>query len=170
MAVVLQKVANSHTKGIVVKFDTYTFLATGSYLTYDDFKSILDAYTLDETSIQRLERRIQKLVNATQTLFAERPLLYDHNQILININNEAKIRRSIRSIVLGKGERKVMSFEDIEVTRAARAAKEVINGKGKRGRKRKSAAQEADEPDSEPEVARVIKAQEPWRAPVARMI
>ena len=50
----------------------------------------------------------------------------------------------------------------------ARAANEVINGRGKRGRKRKSAAQEADEP--EPEVALIIDAPAPWRAPVARMI
>ncbi|PVH68496.1 hypothetical protein DL98DRAFT_542365 [Cadophora sp. DSE1049] len=65
---------------------------------------------------------------------------------------------------------KVMSFEDIEVARATRAAKEVIKGKGKRGRKRKSAAQEADEPVPEPEVARIIEAPEPCIAPVARMI
>jgi hypothetical protein len=45
-----------------------------------------------------------------------------------------------------------MSFTDIEVARAARAAEEVINGRGKCGRKR--AAQEADEP--EPEVAQMI--------------
>jgi len=38
-----------------------------------------------------------------------------------------------------------MSFEDTEVARAACAAKEVIKGKGKRGRRRKSAALEADE-------------------------
>jgi hypothetical protein len=44
------------------------------------------------------------------------------------------------------------------VARAARAAKEVIKGKGKRGRKRKSTALEADEPDieAEPEVARAV--------------
>jgi hypothetical protein len=83
------------------------------------------------------------------------------------MNNEAKVRRSTKSIVLGKA--KVMSFEDIEVARAARAAKEVIKGKEKRGRKRKSAALEADEPEPEPEVARMIEAPEPWRAPVARM-
>jgi hypothetical protein len=47
-------------------------------------------------------------------------------------------------------------------------AEEVINGRGKRGRKRKIAAREADEP--EPEVARMIYAPVPWRAPVARMI
>jgi hypothetical protein len=54
----------------------------------------------------------------------------------------------------------------------ARAAKEVIKGRGKCGRKRKSAAPEADEPEPEPEpeVARVIEAPKPWKAPVARMI
>jgi hypothetical protein len=92
--------------------------------------------------------------------------------MLIRMNNEAKVRRSTKSIILGKA--KVMSFEDIEVARAARAAKEVIKGKGKRGRKRKSAALEADEPEPEPEpepeVARIIEAPKPWRAPVARMI
>ena len=43
-----------------------------------------------------------------------------------------------------------MSFEDIEVARAARAAKVVIKGKRKRGGKRKSAALEADDPETEP--------------------
>jgi hypothetical protein len=89
------------------------------------------------------------------------------------MNNEAKVRRSTRLVVLGKA--KVMSFEDIEVAQAARAAKEVIKGKGKRGRKRKSAALEAEEPETEadepePEVARMTDAPVPWRAPVARMI
>jgi hypothetical protein len=45
----------------------------------------------------------------------------------------------------------------------ARAAKEVIQGRGKRGRKRKSAALEADEPEPEPEpepeVAWIIEVQ-----------
>jgi hypothetical protein len=83
--------------------------------------------------------------------FAESALLYDQKQMLISMNNEAKVRRSTRSIVLGKA--KVMRFEDIEVARAVRAAKDVIKGKGKRGRKRKSIAPEADEPEPEPEVA-----------------
>jgi hypothetical protein len=69
-----------------------------------------------------------------------------------------------------------MSFKDIEVARVARTAKEVIKGKGKRGRKYKSATVEADElepdaePEPEPEVARMIDAPVPWRAPVAQMI
>ena len=41
----------------------------------------------------------------------------------------------------------------------ARVAKEVINGRGKRGRKRKIATQEAEEP--EPEVAWMIDAPVP---------
>ena len=61
-----------------------------------------------------------------------------------------------------------MSYEDIEEARAKRTAKEVIKGKGKHGRKRKNTALDAGEP--EPEVARMIEAPEPWRAPVARMI
>jgi hypothetical protein len=125
-----------------------------------------DAHTLDGTSIQRLEKRVQKLVDAAQISFAERALLHDQKQMLTRMNNEAKVRRSTRSLVLGQA--KVMSFEDIEVARAARAAKDAIKGKGKRGRKRKSAALEADEP--EPEAARIIDAPVPWRAPVARMI
>ena len=139
-----------------------------------------DAHTLNKASIQRLERHVQKLANAAQISFAKRALLHDQNQMLTRMNNEAKVRRSTRSVVLGKA--KVMSFEDIEVARAARAAKEVIKSKGKRGRKRKSAAPEADEPEadepeadepeseSEPEVARTIGATVLWTAPIAQMI
>jgi len=71
---------------------------------------------------------------------------YNQNEMLIRMNNEAKVRQLTRSVVLGKT--KVMSFEDIEVARAARVAKEVIKGKGKRSRKRKNAALEADEPET----------------------
>jgi hypothetical protein len=99
--------------------------------------------------------------------------------MLIRINNKAKVRRSTRSVVLRKA--KVISFEDIKVARAARATKEVIKGKGKHGRKRKSATLKAEEPETEPEteseepepkpeVARIIEAPKPWRALVARMI
>jgi hypothetical protein len=83
--------------------------------------------------------------------------------MLIRINNEAKVRRLTKSIVLGKA--KVISFKDIEVARAARATKEVIKGKGKRSRKRKSATLEVDKLEAdktkpeelEPEVARAAK-------------
>lgn len=76
------------------------------------------------------------------------------------MNNKAKVRRSTRSLVLGKA--KVMSYEDIEEARAKRAVKDAIRGKGKRGRKRKSAVLESDpesdpESEPEPEVARAAK-------------
>jgi hypothetical protein len=91
------------------------------------------------------------------------------------MNNEAKVRRSTKSVVLGKA--KVMSYEDIEEARIKRAAKDATNGKGKRCRKRKSIELEADkpepdepdEPEPKPQVARIIEAPGPWRAPVARM-
>jgi hypothetical protein len=84
--------------------------------------------------------------------------------MLTRMNNEAKVRRSTRSVVLGKA--KVMSFEDIEVARAARAAKEVIKGQGKHGRKRKSAELGVEEE----EAAQTIDAQVLWKAAVARVI
>lgn len=65
--------------------------------------------------------------------------------MLTRMNNEAKVRRSTSSVVLGKGKGKVMSFEDIVMARAVRAAKGAVKGTGKRGRKRKSVALEAAE-------------------------
>jgi hypothetical protein len=65
---------------------------------------------------------------------------------LNTINNEAKVRRSTKSLVLGKA--KVMSYEDLEEAQAKRAEKEAAKeakGKGKRGQKCKSASPEADE-------------------------
>jgi hypothetical protein len=68
------------------------------------------------------------------------------------MNNEAKVRRSTKSVVLGKGKAKVMSYKDIKEARATRAAKDAIKGKGKRSRTRKSTALEADKPDVEAEL------------------
>ena len=71
---------------------------------------------------------------------------------MTKINNEAKVRRSTRSVVLGKA--KVLNYEDLEEAQAKHAAKKKAiadkgKDKGKRGRKRKSPALEAD--SSEPE-------------------
>ena len=135
---------------------------------------------LDKTSKQRLQRHIQKLANATQLSFAERALLREHNQFLTRINNEAKVRRSAKSKILGTA--RVMSYEDLEKARAERAAKEAekaATGKKKRGRKRKSPTQEVDAPGSaEVEMQRISEAPvaedaiaTPQRKPkVARMI
>jgi hypothetical protein len=155
-----------------------------------------DTHTLDGTSTGRLHKHIEKLANAAQVSFAELALLRDQNQFLMDMNNEAKVRRLTRSVVLGTA--KVMSYEDIEEARLKRAAKDATRGQGKRGRKRKSVAVEADEdelepgPEPEPQVACAVKevkgkrgrkrkrADTPeaevalvmetsWRAPVARM-
>ncbi|KAF2726478.1 hypothetical protein EJ04DRAFT_453278, partial [Polyplosphaeria fusca] len=148
----------------------------------------------EESSKHHLQRHVQKLVNAAQVSFAKQVLLEDRNQFLSSLNKEAKVRRSTRSIVLGKA--KVMSYEDLEEARNKRAMKETAKataGKGKRGRKRKcleleldlEQGQEVEAGSSEPvrrakalrksdvtESVRLIElaeAPEPWRAPVARM-
>ncbi|EOA82623.1 uncharacterized protein SETTUDRAFT_48320, partial [Exserohilum turcica Et28A] len=100
-----------------------------------------DTHVLEKTSKDRLQRRIQKLASAAKVSFAEQALLKDRNHFLLQINREAKTRRSTKSVVLGKA--KVMSFQDLEEARAKRAAKEqALAGKPKRGRKRKSDALE----------------------------
>jgi septum formation inhibitor MinC len=134
------------------------------------------ACALNKPSKQRIQRHVQKLASAAQISFAKQALLQDQNRFLYKINNEAKVRRSTRSVVLGNA--KVMSYEDLEEARAKRAAKEKATaGKGKRGRKRKSPAPEPEpEPEPEAKVARMSEVPEPakapvapWRAPVARM-
>lgn len=133
-----------------------------------------DVGVLDERSRQRLQRRVQKLASAAQTSFAKQHLLQDHNRLLARVNSEAKVRRSTRSVVLGKA--KVMSYEDLEEARAKRAAKEkAATAKGKRGRKRKgeAAAVEAEAgvpvPMENVTHSGEISQPTPWRAPVARM-
>ena len=61
-----------------------------------------DVYTFDETSRQSLQRHVQKLANATQMFFAKSALQQDQIRFLTTINNEAIIRRSTKSMVLGK--------------------------------------------------------------------
>ena len=77
------------------------------------------------------------------------------------MNNEAKVRRSTQSVILGKA--KVISFKDIEEAWAKRTTKEVIKGKGQCGQKHKSSTLEAGEPEPEPEpeVAQTIEVPEP---------
>jgi hypothetical protein len=106
-----------------------------------------DAHTHDEMSKQRRERHVQKLANAAQTCFAELALLQDQNDFLTEVNNEAKVRRSTKSLVLGTA--KVMSYEDLEIARADRAAKD--QAKAKRKRKLKSTPTEAVAPETAPE-------------------
>jgi hypothetical protein len=109
-----------------------------------------DAHALDEISKQNLARYLQICTKAFQKSFAKSILQEDRIQFLTTINNEAKVRRSTKSLVLGKA--KVMSYEDLEEARAKRLEKEATRaakGKGKRGRKRKSNTLEAEEDTAE---------------------
>ena len=113
-----------------------------------------DAHTLDETSKQNLARHLQKCTKAFQKSSAQSILQEDRIQFLTTINNEAKVRRSTKSLVLGKA--KVMSYEDLVEARAKRVVKEATRaakGKGKRGRKRKSSTLEAEGDTAEEDTA-----------------
>ena len=128
-----------------------------------------DACAEDEMSKQRLQRHIQKFANAAQICFAKRALHREQIYFLRKVNDEAKVRRSTKPLVLGKA--KVMSYEDLEDARAKRAAKDAAKakGKGKRGRKCKSPAPEEDTLELKAKVARMSEAPK-LNAPVARMI
>ncbi|KAK6611214.1 hypothetical protein H4I96_02812 [Botrytis cinerea] len=96
-----------------------------------------------------MQKHIQKITSTVQVFFAELVLLRDQNQFLMEINNEAKVRRSTRSVVLGKA--KIISYEDIEEAQVKRTANDAQKGKMERGKKRKSIAIGADEDEPEPE-------------------
>jgi hypothetical protein len=101
----------------------------------------------NETNQQHKERLQQKLTNATQLSFAERALLQEHNRFLARINNEAKVRRSTKSDVLGMA--KVMSYEDLEKAKAERAVKETAKEAQKAKREAKKAKREAKKAEKE---------------------
>lgn len=115
----------------------------------------------------------------------------DQIQFLTTINNEVKVRRSTKSLVLETA--KVMSYKNLKKARAKRAEKEAAKeakDKGKcgqkcksatleaeeatadeanRGRKRKSTVPEADAPEPKVKVARISNAPESARGSVVQM-
>jgi hypothetical protein len=104
-----------------------------------------DAHALDDTSKRNLQRHVQKFVKAGQTLLVGAALKDDQIRFLTTINDEAKVRRKTKPLILGKA--KVMSYEDLEEARVKRAEKDAAKeakGKGKRSRKRRSATPEVD--------------------------
>ena len=62
---------------------------------------------LDHTGKHSLHRYIQKLTKAAQTFLAKNALQCDRIRFLLKVNDESKVRRSTKSLVLGKA--KVMS-------------------------------------------------------------
>jgi hypothetical protein len=142
-----------HTPVTPVTVESLTWLT-------DLIKQDTCAAASDEASRQRLQRRVQELASAAKISFARQSLLQDHNRLLYTINNEAKVRRSTRSLVIGKA--KVVKWEDLDKARAARAARDKAatgKSKGKRGRKRKVSAREADS-NTEGEIENEADAQE----------
>jgi hypothetical protein len=110
-----------------------------------------DAHALNQTNKERLQQHIQKLTSAAQTSFAKRALLQDQNRFLSKMNNEAKVRRSTKSQVLGKA--MVISYKDLKEARAKRIEKEkAAKEKAKRGRKRKAPTSVVDVSESRTQV------------------
>lgn len=103
-----------------------------------------NARTLDKIDKGKLERHLQKPAKSAQTSIVRGNLQQDRVQFLLKVNNEAKVRRSTKSIVLGKA--KVMSFEDLVKARTKRAEKEtndLAKYRRSRGRKRKDGTPES---------------------------
>jgi hypothetical protein len=94
---------------------------------------------------------------------------------------EARLKRTAKDAIKGKGKRgrkrksieleadKPEPDEPDPLPQVVRAVEKVIPVRRICGRKRKSAALEPDKPELKPQVARIIEAPKPWRAPVARM-
>lgn len=82
---------------------------------------VTDTHVLNATNKDRLQKCMQKLASAAEVLFAAQALLKDRNRFLLEINREAKARRSTKSLVLGKA--KMMSCEDPEKARAKARAR-----------------------------------------------
>jgi len=123
-----------------------TPVSTEALMSLQNFIIKKYSHALDETSKQSLERHLKKFTKAGQTFFAKGVLQQHQIRFLIKMNDEFKVRRSTRSVVLGKA--KVMGFEELEEARVKRAEKEAAQeekGKRKRGRKPKSSALEAEE-------------------------
>jgi hypothetical protein len=56
---------------------------------------------------------------AAQSYFAKSALQQNHVRLLLKVNDKAKVRRSIKSLVLGTA--KVMGFQELQIKRAKRA-------------------------------------------------
>jgi hypothetical protein len=140
-----------------------------------------NTHACDETDRWRLHRLIQKLGKAAQMSFAKGLLQHNHIRFLMTINNEAKVRRSTKAVVLGTA--RIMSYEDLVEARAKRDKQDAIKeakGKGKRGRKRKAVVPETEAEaeasqagPAEPTAKKIRRSEgldlEKQRAPVARM-
>ena len=97
-----------------------------------------DTSTLDETSKRNLERHLKKLTKAAGVFYAKNVLQEDRIGFLLKTNNESKIRRATKSLVLGRA--KVMSYEDLVTARTKRAEEEAVRARKALARAEKEAA------------------------------
>lgn len=125
-----------------------------------------DADSLDETSRRRLHKHLQKFSNAATMSFAKRALQEEQIKFLHRVNNEAKVRRAAKFLVLGKA--KVMSYKDLESARAKRAADELnkVARKAKRSTVKQIEGPWAEDAEIEPLLPHLPNC----RAPLAQMI
>ncbi|KAJ4329615.1 hypothetical protein N0V87_010713 [Didymella glomerata] len=111
-----------------------------------------DADALEEGKKAKLLKHVNLFAKAAQLSFTKTALQQNHIQLLLKVNDEAKVRRSTKSLILRTG--MVMGFEELQKKRAkradddaaaaAKAAKaskttEITEANAKRGRKRKKA-------------------------------
>jgi hypothetical protein len=95
-----------------------------------------DAHALDEKSKQSLQRHLCKFSKAAELSFAKGALQQNHIQLLLKVNDKAKVQQSTMSLVLGTA--KVIGYKELQDVRAKRAktdAAKATKAKGKQGRK-----------------------------------
>lgn len=106
-----------------------------AFLALHNFILERDAQALEEMGKQSIQRHLQKLTRGAQTSIARGALQQERIRSLLKTNDEAKARRTTKSLVLGKA--KVMSYEDLVEARAKRAEKDARKAAKKQRRKRK---------------------------------
>jgi len=105
-----------------------------AFLAQSDFIIERDAQASEEPGKQNIQRHLQKLTKGAQTSIARGALQQERIRSLLKTNDEAKVRRTTKSLVFGRA--KVMSYEDLVEARAKRAGKDVRKAAKKQRRKR----------------------------------
>lgn len=105
-----------------------------AFLALRDFILGRDAQALEEPGKQNIQRHLQQLTKGAQTSIARRALQQERIRSLLKTNDEAKVRCTAKSLVLGRA--KVMSYEDLVEARAKRAGKDARKAAKKQRRKR----------------------------------
>lgn len=66
---------------------------------------------------------LQKFLHATEKAFADRSLLHDENENLLQQNDERRVRQNAKSTVIDQGNAKIVSYADIQEMQRNRLAK-----------------------------------------------